>query len=70
MRTGATRRFVLVFLVVGCLITLFYLGSIKHTGRGVTNAIPLSRVPGHQTKVDVNLKGHVIAPKLGNETAK
>lgn len=70
MRAGANRRFLLIVLVVACLISLFYLGSIRHSGGAVASTLPLSRVPGHQTKVDVDLKGHVIASKLGNETAK
>lgn len=71
MRTSASRRFILLALAVGCLITLFYLGSIRHSGGGVRSTLPLANVPGHQTtSVGVDLKGHVIAPKLGNETVK
>ncbi len=66
MRTSGTNlRFVLLFLVVACLLTIFFLGSLRHSGGSVTSTLPIS-----QTKGNVDLKGNVIAPKLGNETAK
>ena len=71
MRAGASRRFVLLFLAVACLITIFYLGSIRHSGGGIASSLPLpNSAPAYQTKDEVALTGHVIAPKLGNETVK
>ena len=69
---GTNRRFVLLFLVVACLLALFFLGSLRHSGgsRTIPSTLPISSSPGAQTKGNVDLTGHVIAPKLGNETAK
>src|SRR5215469_72149 len=68
--SGKNRRFVLLFLVVACLLTLFFLGSIRHSGGSVPSTLTISSSPGAQTKTNVDLTGPVIAPKLGNETVK
>lgn len=71
MRAGATRRFLFLALALGCLITLFYLGSIRHSAAAVGgNPFTHGRRPDQHGNVEVDLKGHVIAAKLGNETAK
>jgi hypothetical protein len=73
MRAGAGRRLVLLALLVGCVLTLFYLGSIRHSAGAASHGGVLSvpkTVPGQHTRVEADLKGHVIAQKLGNETAK
>jgi len=68
--SGTNRRFVLLFLVVACLLTLFFLGSLRHSRGSVSSTLPISSSPGAQTKSNVDLTGHVIAGKLGNETAR
>lgn len=68
--SGTNRRFVLLFLVVACLLTIFFLGSLRHSGGSASSTLPISNSPGARTKGHVNLTGHVVAPKLGNETAK
>ena len=71
MRAGPSRRFVLLCLAVACLVTIFYLGSIRHSGGGVANSLAMPKPgPAYQTTDEVTLTGHVIAPKLANETAK
>jgi len=68
--SGASRRLLLLSLTAACLLTLFFLGALRHSGGSVPSALPMSKSPEAQTKSNVDLTGHVIAPKLGNETAK
>lgn len=70
---GPSRRFVILLVVVSFGLAFLFVSNFRSKPQGVRHpnaakfgAIPASHVDIHSS----TLNGHVIAPKLGNETAK
>ncbi|KAF2185142.1 FAD dependent sulfhydryl oxidase Erv2 [Zopfia rhizophila CBS 207.26] len=69
--SGASRRFILVFILAIGFISILFLGSYREPPGGRQ---PAPLVPGKAQEQGKSsgpsLTGHAIAPKLGNVTAK
>jgi FAD-linked sulfhydryl oxidase len=64
---GPSRRFLAILITVSAVLSFTFVFSFRSHGVRVHQPADLLRV-GHVE--EATLKGHVIAPKLGNETAK
>jgi len=71
---GATRRFSVFLALVGVVLTILLLTQYRTTAQDTLSSLPSklgSKLSTQSLTVDDDvLKGHAIAPKLGNETAK
>lgn len=66
--TGASRRFLILFLLAFAFVSVLMLSASRHAP-----GQPAPIVAGKQDKDTISgasLTGHAIAPKLGNATAK
>ncbi|THY23795.1 hypothetical protein D6D01_05857 [Aureobasidium pullulans] len=74
---GPSRRFVAILITVSAFLAFTFVFSfrsqevgVRHPLAGGSGAVPAGVAPARIDLQDSTLKGHVIAPKLGNETAK
>lgn len=66
--TGASRRFLLFFILAGGLVSILFIASYRGP---VSDPASVTIVKGGQDKPNtVSLHGKPIAPKLGNATIK
>jgi FAD-linked sulfhydryl oxidase len=74
---GPSRRFVLLLIAVSAVIAFTFVYSfrsqevgVRHPLAGGSGGVPAGVAPAYAEIQESTLSGHVIAPKLGNETAK
>lgn len=69
--TGASRRFVVLFLLAAAFVSVLFIGSHRERPDGLQPP-PLVPTKGGELVAPKPppLTGHAIAPKLGNATAK
>ena len=74
---GPSRRFVFLLIAVSAFLGFTFVYSfrsqevgVRHPLAGGRGGTPLGAAPAHIDLQESTLSGHVIAPKLGNETAK
>lgn len=70
--TGPSRRYVLLLVLVSAFISIVFVTSFRRQPEGVRHPnAKTAPIPAHHVDLQAStLTGHVIAPKLGNETAK
>lgn len=66
--SGASRRFLVLVLLVAGLLSVSLLVSYRNGAQGDGQAASI--VPSYGHGLDTALPGKAIAPKLGNATAK
>jgi len=71
---SAGRRFSVLFAIVGVVLTILFLTHYRDAAQDTLSKLPSrigNKISAEALSVDDDiLKGHAIAPKLGNETIK
>ena len=68
--SGVSKRFGLLLLISACILAILFLTNVRDPDHTSIRATAVTNKAGQSSTGSVDLTGHAVASKLGNETLK